>query len=277
MNGWRKALAFGAVATLCAVGLGVGQVSAGRQTAHVVSMARTLGPGAPESKFVPITPCRIYDTRKIGHPIPAGSFRPVKIRQPEDFSGQFAALGGKPGGCGIPSDAEAIEATVTAVTPAGAGFLRIYPALQAAPTATFLNYGTQNIGNTGAISICSVGCPQGDDVNVAAFSHATDVVIDLQGYFDPSNTIAAEISSSGTILHGSHVSGVTKLNTGSYSVLFDQDVSACTYQATVSTATPNSTTIGAEFEVGNNNRVDVNIVNGASTFVDRQFSLDLTC
>ena len=123
----------------------------------------------PGLGFTPITPCRIADTRTVAAPLTDGGTR------------SFAAAGpGSP--CAIPQSASAVEFSVTAVGPAAPGFIRMFPAGTAAPTATFLNYSAgRGVTNTGTVPVTG---PSLLDVTVANFGGPTHVVIDVQGYFD---------------------------------------------------------------------------------------------
>ncbi|MCA9135028.1 MAG: S8 family serine peptidase, partial [Planctomycetales bacterium] len=71
--------------------------------------------------YVPITPCRILDTRIAQGPLDNREIRDVQVR---GTGNAFAAQGGKANGCAIPNGATAVEASVTAVDPADSGFFR---------------------------------------------------------------------------------------------------------------------------------------------------------
>jgi hypothetical protein len=137
---------------------------------------------APEgSVYVPISPCRAVDTRT-GAPMGPNATRSFQLGGPGSLAGQ----GGRSGGCGVPADATAVEASVTAVGPKGTGYLRAWPTGQSAPNATFVNYSrNQGTTNTGALAIA--GAPLG--VTVRNVSATTDVVIDVQGYFADPDTV----------------------------------------------------------------------------------------
>ena len=83
----------------------------------------------------------------------------------------------------MPDGAAAVEASVTAVSPAATGFFRAWPAGQAAPNATFLNFTkAQNVTNTGAITLAAAGVT---DLAVQNYSTGSHYVIDVQGYYRP--------------------------------------------------------------------------------------------
>ena len=116
------------VAVLAASLMTVGFVGASTaQVAPVKSSA--VAAAAPiitvqESVYVAITPCRLADTRVMG-----GDYTNLQVRS-MNVSGTvgFPAQGGKAGGCGIPATATAIAASMTAISPTGKGFVRLWPA-----------------------------------------------------------------------------------------------------------------------------------------------------
>ncbi|MCB0996276.1 MAG: hypothetical protein KDB21_14360, partial [Acidimicrobiales bacterium] len=128
------------------------------------------------SGYSSITPCRVVDTRQTS----AGAFvnREIRTFQVAGSGVVFAAQGGQTNGCGIPSGAVAVEASITAVSPSGSGFFRAWPAGESMPNATFLNYAAgQDITNTGTI-------PLGDgDMTVRNFGSSAQYVIDIQGFY----------------------------------------------------------------------------------------------
>lgn len=208
--------------------------TAGPDVVVQAGQQRDLGNGITESKFVPVAPCRIYDTRNGAgrSPIGAGTFRIAKIRGPEDFGGQFAAQGGKAGGCGISPDATSVVATFTAVSPAGTGYLRAWPSGSPEPNATLLNYIRGfNPSNTATVTICNVGCGVASDLRMKAFDASTHVVIDVQGY--TIKPLSAVVESSGTLQKGSRVVSTSRPFQGQYLVEFDRPVDGCSYTATV--------------------------------------------
>ncbi|MEO6989869.1 MAG: reprolysin-like metallopeptidase [Aquihabitans sp.] len=147
-------------------------------TIPVVAGYRTAN-DTPKLGYASITPCRVVDTRSAG-----GMFSPGATRTFQVAGGGavFVGQGGRPGGCNVPADASAVEATITAVGPGAGGFARVYPAGTAMPGATFINYVRgQSIGNTGTIPIATTG--SNADLTLSNFGGTTHYVIDIQGYF----------------------------------------------------------------------------------------------
>ena len=135
-------------------------------------------------RYVPVTPCRMVDTR---FSTPAGPFVADETRTfriggsgVEDFaSAGVAPQGGVAGGCGVPENATAIELTVTAASPEGSGFLRAGPNTSGDPTGTLLNFtSAQGITNTASVAFVGDGL-----LKVKVFGARTQVLIDVQGYY----------------------------------------------------------------------------------------------
>jgi alpha-tubulin suppressor-like RCC1 family protein len=150
----------------------------------------------PGAGYVPITPCRIVDTRIAGGPFADRQIRDYEVA---GSGSAFAAQGGKANGCGVPEEAEAVEASVTAVSPDDSGFFRAWPTGESMPNATFMNFDRgMDITNTGSIAIGLAG--KGPQLRARNFGGRAHYVIDLQGYYlvpedltppaDPSTTRA---------------------------------------------------------------------------------------
>jgi hypothetical protein len=118
-------------------------------------------------RFVPVTPCRVVDTR-----LATGSFGgPGLYGNSRDF-----ALPN--GACGIPTTAKAYALNVTVVPGGPLGYLTIWPTGQPQPTVSTLNSLDGRIKANAAI----VPAGTGGAITVYA-SAATDVVLDINGYF----------------------------------------------------------------------------------------------
>jgi hypothetical protein len=133
-----------------------------------------------ESNFVPITPCRLGDTREVGGPFGGQTVR--------DYSayGNLNAQGGLDT-CGIPDTAVAIHINFTAVNPSGFGYLRAWPYGEDEPGATLLNFTAGvNISNATALAICN-DCDF--DFNVKIYLASTELVIDAVGYYEPTTPL----------------------------------------------------------------------------------------
>ncbi|HMJ78072.1 MAG TPA: hypothetical protein VK507_18980 [Iamia sp.] len=237
--------------------------------------AGDTGGAITETEFVPITGCRIYDTRmgQGGSPIGAGNFRTLKVKGPENIPGQYSGQGGKAGGCGVPVAATAIEATVTAVSAAGTGLLRLWPSGSTETTSTFLNYMKGfNPTNTGALAICNVVCGAASDLRVRANGSATHVVIEVQGYYV--KPLAAVVQASGALSVGSRVVATSRPSTGQYLVKFDRNVDQCVANATADGA---SIYAAVTPDVADQTRFYVFTFDASGALSNRAFHLNLTC
>jgi hypothetical protein len=184
---------------------------------------------ALEDSFVPITPCRIVDTRLAGGRFASGTTRNYRVSGTTGFVGQ----GGKSGGCGIPANADAIAASMTANAPTVGGYMRAYPIGTAEPTATFLTYvvGPGTIAG-GTLSITPDAAPA---LSVTNHAGRADLVIDVTGYYVPPiegliyTGSTATPASDGYVYSGSpRLLSVTWLSVGTADVTVDRDVTYCT-------------------------------------------------
>jgi hypothetical protein len=127
------------------------------------SGAQNQAAPTPGAVFVPIVPCRVLDTRGTGALASAASV-------------DITIVGGT---CGVPAAATSVEASISAVTPAGNGFARVWPTGTTPPSGTVLNYSAgKGTTNTGAVAISAAG-----KLTLKNFSGPANYVIDVQGYY----------------------------------------------------------------------------------------------
>jgi len=286
MDQWKKIAAAAALVVVAgSAGMVGGAWAAGDPSAQPPSTAATtaatpyastralLGGGLNEDLFVPVTPCRIVDTREAGGKL--SSTTGSRVFDVTGSGATFAAQGGKAGGCGLPNGSTAIEATITAID-SGSGFLRAWPGNQPAPNATFMNYDSAfNISNTGTLAIngCPAICAANNDLRLRAFGSNTHVVVEVNGYY--TRQMAAQVSSTGNLVNSNRASGANRLDTALYEVVFDRNISTCSYQATSDNAS--SGTAHVEARVGNVNAVFVRTTNPAGLNTNLGFFVQVTC
>ena len=122
-------------------------------------------------QFVPVTPCRVVDTRLAngafgGPELPAGSTRNFVIPS---------------GACNIPAGATAYSLNVTVVPAAGLGFLSIWPSGETQPNVSTLNSDSRTKANAAIV-------PAGSNGAVSVYvSDTTHVILDINGYFTPAS------------------------------------------------------------------------------------------
>ena len=127
----------------------------------------------PASLFHPVDPVRVLDSRpatKVGSyntPWTSGTSRDV-------------AVGGV---SGIPADADAVVLNVTVTGTTGSSFLTLWPAGQAKPTASSLNWTPgRTIPNAVTVKLGTGGVNAGK-VSVFNLAGNADVIIDVAGYY----------------------------------------------------------------------------------------------
>jgi len=132
------------------------------------------GPSGPQGpyQFIPITPCRIADTRQ-----PTGQFGGPAIG-----GGQTRTFPIQQSSCGIPATAAAYALNVTAVPKGPLQWLTVWPTGQTLPQISLLNSFDGRVKANAAI------VPAGMSGSIDVYAQtkgSTDVVIDINGYFLP--------------------------------------------------------------------------------------------
>ncbi len=130
-------------------------------------------------QFIPVTPCRVVDTRNQngqfgGPPLQAGTYRNFPLPQ---------------GSCDIPANAAAYSLNVTVVPPSGGklGYLTIWPTGKTQPLVSTMNSPDGRTKANAAI------VPAGAGGSVSVYvTDTTNLVLDIDGYFTPvgSSTLA---------------------------------------------------------------------------------------
>ncbi|HXN48779.1 MAG TPA: hypothetical protein VN893_19165, partial [Bryobacteraceae bacterium] len=128
----------------------------------------TTGVAPIGSRFVPVAPCRVADTRRAGGPFGGPSMTARSMRS-------FAIPSS---GCGIPAGAQAYSLNVTVAPSGPLGFLTLWPAGQAQPEVSTLNSPDGIVVANAAI----VPAGAGGAVNLFVTGQ-TDVILDINGYF----------------------------------------------------------------------------------------------
>jgi hypothetical protein len=142
-----------------------------------VGMATVLGaPNAMAAttglQFVPVTPCRVVDTRN-----PTGAFG-----GPQLAAGAIREFDIPNGACGIPANAAAYSLNVTVVPEKFLGYLTIWPTGQTQPLVSTLN-------SDGRVKATAAITPAGTNGGVSIYvTDLTHVILDINGYFVPAGT-----------------------------------------------------------------------------------------
>ncbi len=145
-----------------------------------------------ELKFVPLTPCRLFDTRQTGGALVAAEIRPFET------TGGLSGQGGSAAGCGVPSFARAVEMNLGAIAAGGAGgYLKAYAFTDPEPLASTVNYPASGaIANMVSVEMTGSAA---HDVNIRA-SSKVHVFADVAGYWV--QPMYAMIGPDGAVLGG---------------------------------------------------------------------------
>jgi hypothetical protein len=213
-------------------------VSLGAGGFHIAGA--TLGTGERPA-FVPITPCRVMDTRPA--PDNVGP-RTSPIGADETYSVPVLGVSGK---CTLPADATGVVMNVTAVSPTAPSFLTVFPQGGDRPLASNLNYVA---GQSPTPNAVTVDVPASGQVSFYNHAGTVDVIADIVGYYVDHNhddryytkaqvdgkTMFAVVNSNGTLRRGSD--GVTSSlipggHVGDYAVMFPRRVDNCGWVASI--------------------------------------------
>ncbi len=133
------------------------------------------GTGPTALQFIPVTPCRVADTRW-----PAGPFG-----GPELAANTSRAFDIPQSACGIPSTAVAYSVNVTVVPSGFLNYLTLWPTGETQPLVSTLN-------SDGRVKANAAITPAGTNGGVSVFvSDETQVILDIDGYFVPAGTTSA--------------------------------------------------------------------------------------
>ena len=131
---------------------------------------------SPAMRFVPVTPCRVADTRNAAGPEGGPSLTGGIARN--------FAIGGS--ACGIPATAQAYSLNVTVVPHGDLNFLTVWPSRQVQPMVSTMS------SPDGRIRGNSIIVPAGANGAVSVYAtDTTDLVLDINGYFTAADNTAA--------------------------------------------------------------------------------------
>ncbi|BDV29432.1 hypothetical protein [Microbacterium terricola] len=176
---------------------------------------------SPELLYVPITQCRIADSRP-GSPFGDEQTRTYYVGGTFGFSPQ----GGTSGGCGVPTGAVSAVVNILAYHPSGAGRIKAWAPATPEPSGAVLWYPKSTTGGTVQQANVKLRSGAGTDLALSNTGGPTEVLIDVVGYYVPQ--LQAYISSSGTVIDQSgRLVSATKTGTGTYTLVWDRDISTC--------------------------------------------------
>jgi hypothetical protein len=236
-----------------------------RWAAIGAALAVTLGAGGygiasatissgERAAFVPITPCRVMDTR----PLP-DQVGPRDTPLGTDTTYTIPVVGF----CGVPLDATGVVMNVTAVGPTADSFLTVYPQGAAQPLASSLNY---RAGQGPTPNAVTVDVPATGGVSFYNRAGLVNVIADIVGYYIDHDhddryytklqvdrrTMFAVVNVDGTLRRGS--TGVESAQipagkTGDYKVTFPRNVAGCGWVASPTAAVDGNNPIDGQVGV----------------------------
>jgi len=134
-------------------------------------------PGDTDSTFVPVTPCRLFDTRP-GELPDTGKKTPLTAG---DGAALVQQVTGSIGNCvGIPAGTKAVAMNITIANPTAQSNLRIFPANAATPLVSNLNWlpGQSPTPNKVDVKLSGNG-----KIKLVNFNGTVDVIGDVVGYY----------------------------------------------------------------------------------------------
>jgi hypothetical protein len=140
---------------------------------------KILGDADKDLIYVPVTPCRIIDTRVAGGAIAANTTRNFDVTAVANYSFQ----GGDASNCNVGSSGSFAAAAInfTVVTPSIAGYITAFPYLTSQPLAATVNYTAGDIRGNLAIVKLDQGA-SAEELSVYTFAQ-THLVADIVGYY----------------------------------------------------------------------------------------------
>ena len=169
----------------------------------------TLTTSTAGGTYVPVKPIRVTDTR-------TGSGLPNAGQLLGAAGTLNVTVAGTAASDGVPSDAVAIVANVTAVSPSAAGFFTVYASGEAQPTVSNLNF------VAGETTANLVTVPIGANGDITIFNHAgtANALVDVYGYYTavPATTGAglynavSPYRAAGTLQAGATIAANTSLS-----------------------------------------------------------------
>jgi len=164
----------------------INESSAAAAVAHAVPIGPDMGHGRLDLvqalqatsglRFVPVTPCRVADTRNANGPF-GGPFL---------SGGNTRAFAVADSACGIPAAAQAYSVNVTVVPHVPLGYLTVFPCGETQPLVSTLN------SFDGRIKAGAAIVPAGTGGAICFFvTDDTELVLDINGYFVPAENTSA--------------------------------------------------------------------------------------
>lgn len=167
---------------------------AGRTLTPSEIAPKLFGDADKDLIFVPITPCRIIDTRVSGGVIAANTTRNFDVTSTSSYAGQ----GGSATDCNGAGNAGSYAAAAinfVAITPSSGGYITAFPYLATQPTASTLNYTAGAVvANFAIVRLDQTAAAE--EMSVYSFAQ-THLVADIVGYYRNPGPLVFECVNSG--------------------------------------------------------------------------------
>jgi len=131
--------------------------------------------GPVASSFVPITPCRLFDTRPGSDNV---GTRATPVGNNDTY---FATVWGANGNCNIPTSATGVSMNVSIISPTAASFLTVYPGDQGRPLAANLNWVAGQAPTPNAVTAALSASGTLGFYNLSGTVH---LAVDIVGYYE---------------------------------------------------------------------------------------------
>jgi hypothetical protein len=155
------------------------------------AIINALGDTTADLVFTPVTPCRIIDTRYATDPTKLGRIGPDDGKQFSVSLTNYATQGGNAGTCNIPVAPAGVAINVTSTDQTGTGNLRVIQTGGGIPNVSLLNY-TAGTNLANAAIARSSGSLGGNNIFIYSKNAASQVVVDIMGYFAAPEATAVE-------------------------------------------------------------------------------------
>jgi hypothetical protein len=140
--------------------------------------ASASGADSSPAAFVPVSPCRLFDTREAPHTVGVRT-TPLGPSETADFG-----VRGTNGNCTLPNDLQAVVMNVTVTGMDKTSYLTVYPAGVDRPMTSSLNWktGEEAIANAVTSAVSGMG-----EISIFNNAGTTNVVADVVGYYTSVN------------------------------------------------------------------------------------------
>ncbi|HYN29944.1 MAG TPA: hypothetical protein VES95_08755 [Dermatophilaceae bacterium] len=256
-------LPVGAASALAAGGASPNPGGAASTARALASPAMAAG---SESTFFLVAPCRVLDTRVAGGRLTAAS-------RGFTATGSYGPQGGKPGGCGIPSYATAVQLNLGAISQSGTkGFVKGWASGTPEPNASLVNYDPSGaVANMVTLPISAGG---GFILKTNASAH---LFADVAGYY--AKPLYATVTPGGAVYAGisSGVVSTTRTGVGAYSVRFERNVRKCAVTTSdVIFSGSRDISVDNGFDP-DTDTVTIRVTNSANNAEDTYFTVSAAC